>query len=92
MNWPCPRRARLQSLRRRTYDGWHVREITDEWGKPPDFVLEVASESTAEVDAGEMRKDYVALGIGEYWRFDETGRHHGTRLAGQRLVEEEYVA
>ena len=92
MNWPCPRRARLQSLRRRTYDEWPVREITDEWGKPPDFVLQVASESTAEVDAGEMRKDYVALGIGEYWRFDETGRHHGTRLAGQRLVEEEYVA
>ena len=66
--------------------------IVSEQGKPPDLVLEVASESTAEVDVGEKRKDYAALGIGEYWRFDETGRYHGTRLAGERLVEGEYAA
>ncbi len=66
--------------------------IVSEQGKPPDLVLEVASESTADVDVGEKREDYAALGIGEYWRFDETGRHHGTRLAGERLLEAEYVA
>ena len=66
--------------------------IISEQGKPPDLVLEVASESTAEVDVGEKRKDYAALGIGEYWRSDETGRYHGTRLAGERLVEGEYAA
>ena len=68
--------------------------VISEQGKPPDFVLEVASESTAEVDVGDKREDYAALGIPEYWRFDETetGRYHGARLAGERLVEGEYVA
>ena len=63
-------------------------------GKPPDFVLEVASESTAEIDVGAKRRDYAALGIPEYWRFDHTptGEHHGERLAGERLVNGEYVA
>ena len=68
--------------------------IVSEQGKPPDFVLEVASESTADVDVGAKRRDYAALGIPEYWRFDqtETGRHHGERLAGDRLADGEYVA
>ena len=66
--------------------------VVSEQGKPPDFVLEVASESTAEIDVGEKRRDYAALGIGEYWRFDETGEYHGVRLAGERLVEGEYLA
>ena len=66
--------------------------VISEQGKPPDFVLEVASESTAEIDVGDKRRDYAALGIPEYWRFDETGEHHGTRLAGERLVDREYAA
>ena len=66
--------------------------VVSEQGKPPDFVLEVASESTAEIDVGEKRRDYAGLGIPEYWRFDETGRHHGTRLSGERLVDGEYHA
>ena len=66
--------------------------VVSEQGKPPDFVLEVASESTAEIDVGEKRRNYAALGIGEYWRFDETGEHHGVRLAGERSVEGEYAA
>ena len=67
--------------------------VIAEQGKPPDFVLEIASESTGAVDVGAKREDYAALGIPEYWRFDgtETGRHHGSRLAGDRLVEGEYV-
>ncbi len=67
--------------------------IIAEQGKPPDFVLEVASESTGGVDVGAKREDYAALGIPEYWRFDETetGRYHGARLAGDRLVDGEYV-
>ena len=35
--------------------------------------------------------DYEALGIAEYWRFDSTGEHHGTRLAGDRLADGVYV-
>ena len=68
--------------------------VISEQGKPPDFVLEVASESTAAVDVGEKRRDYEALGIREYWRFDHTptGEFHGARLAGERLADGLYVA
>ena len=64
--------------------------IVSEQGKPPDFVLEVASESTAATDTGAKRRDYEALGIPEYWRFDHTGESHGTRLAGDQLVNGRY--
>ena len=64
--------------------------IVSEQGKPPDFVLEVASESTGAMDVGAKRVDYARLGIPEYWRFDETGEYHGARLAGDRLVEGRY--
>ena len=47
--------------------------------------MKVASPSMAEVDTGPKRHDYAALGIPEYWRFDETGNDHGTRLAGDIL-------
>lgn len=55
-------------------------------------MLEVASRSTGAEDTGLKRGDYAALGIAEYWRFDETGEHHGARLAGDRLVDGAYVA
>ena len=66
--------------------------IISEQGKPPDFVLEVASESTADTDTSEKRDDYAQLLIPEYWRFDQTGEYHGTRLAGDRLVNGAYQA
>ena len=47
--------------------------VVTEQGKPPDFVPEVASASTEEIDVGAKRRDYAALGIPECWRFDETG-------------------
>ncbi len=64
--------------------------VISEQGKPPDFVLEVASPSTGNTDVGAKRNDYEGFLIQEYWRFDETGEHHGTRLAGDRLVEGRY--
>ncbi len=64
--------------------------IISEQGKPPDFVLEVASASTATEDLGPKRDDYAAFGIPEYWRFDETGEWYGDRLAGERLVDGVY--
>ena len=64
--------------------------IISEQGKPPDFVLEVASRSTGRIDVRDKPADYAALGIPEYWRFDETGEHHGQRLAGDRLVGDRY--
>ena len=63
----------------------------EHWGKPPDFVLEIASESTAENDVTQKRDDYAAFGIPEYWRFDPSGgEYYGTGLAGDRLVDGAY--
>ena len=63
----------------------------EEWGKPPDFVLEIASEFTAENDVTVKRDDYAAFGIPEYWRFDPSGgEYYGTGLAGDRLVDGAY--
>ena len=64
--------------------------IISDQGKPPDFVLEVASPSTAKIDTIDKRREYAELGIPEYWRFDHTGESHGTRLAGDRLVGQHY--
>ncbi len=62
-----------------------------EAGKPPDFVLEVASETTARRDVGLERDIYARIGVPEYWRFDGTGgEHYGEPLAGDRLVEGSY--
>ena len=64
--------------------------VISEQGKPPDFILEIVSRSTGRQDVVEKRTAYADLGIPEYWRFDETGEFHGTRLAGDRLVDGQY--
>ena len=64
--------------------------VIAEQGKPPDFVLEIASRKTGREDTVGKRKDYAELGIPEYWRFDETGEFHQTMLAGDRLVGDQY--
>jgi hypothetical protein len=62
-----------------------------EQGKPPDFVLEVASKTTGFTDYNRKREDYAAFGIPEYWRFDPTsGQYHDAPLAGDRLIEGVY--
>ncbi len=66
--------------------------IISEQGKPPDFVLEVASPSTAETDIGKKAEDYALLGIREYWRFDSTGENYGEKLAGDRWEKGRYEA
>ena len=60
-------------------------------GKPPDFALEVASETTGKVDYTLKREVYARYGVREYWRFDPSGgRYHDAALAGDRLVGREY--
>ncbi len=71
------------------YWGRNAYVVSDQ-GKPPDFVLEIASRSTGRIDVTDKRVDYASLGIPEYWRFDETGQYHGARLGGDRLVGREY--
>ena len=70
--------------RNNTYRLWEV-------GKPPDFVLEIASESTASDDLGRKRDLYAELGVSEYWRYDGTGgEFYGEPLVGEYLVDGEY--
>ena len=64
--------------------------VISEQGKPPDLVMEIASRSTGQRDVEDKGLAYAALGIPEYWRFDETGDFHGTWLAGDRLWEGRY--
>ncbi len=65
--------------------------VIDRQGKAPDFVLEVASRSTGEVDYTDKREVYERFGVGEYWRFDPSGgEYHDAALAGDRLVDGVY--
>ncbi len=67
-----------------TYLLWEV-------GKPPDYVLEIASQSTARRDLGAKRDLYARIGVGEYWRYDQTGGDfYREPLVGERLVDGEY--
>ena len=73
-----------RAIERQGYD------ITEQ-GKPPDFVLEIASKTTGRVDYTEKRVDYERYGIPEYWRFDATGGdYHDAALAGDMLVDGRY--
>ena len=65
--------------------------VISEVGKPPDFVLEVASRSTGRRDYTVKRDIYASFEVAEYWRFDHTGgQYHDAPLAGDELVEGEY--
>ena len=65
--------------------------VISEVGKPPDFVLEVASRSTGRRDYTVKREGYAAYGVREYWRFDHTGgRFHDAPLAGDVLIDGEF--
>ena len=70
--------------RNNTYRLWEV-------GKPPEFVMEIASENTKSNDLIGKRDLYANLGIGEYWRYDATGGDfYGEPLVGERLIDGEY--
>ncbi len=63
----------------------------DDVGKPPEFVMEIASKRTAKNDYTRKRRAYARYGVPEYWRFDPTGdRRYPEPLAGDRLVGREY--
>ena len=70
--------------RRNTYLLWEV-------GKPPEFILEIGSRSTADVDMGRKRDLYADIGASEYWRHDPTGGDfYDEPLVGERLADGEY--
>ena len=75
--------------------GTHNRSSYFVWkeGKPPDWVLEVASPRKQAEDRGYKRRYYAEMGVPEYWLFDAKGDVYppGTpRLQGLKLVDGEY--
>ena len=65
--------------------------VISEVGKPPEFVLEIASRTTARRDETVKREGYAALGVPELWRFDGSGKDlYSQPLAGDRLVGDVY--
>ncbi len=61
-----------------------------EEGKPPDFVLEVASPSTAAKDARHKAREYARIGVREYWRLDPQGSLMGSPLEGYEAEGKQY--
>ena len=68
---------------RRTYLVWQE-------GKSPDFVMELASESTYQKDLGEKMQIYADLGITDYFLCDIEGLYLPTPLMGWTLVDSRY--
>ena len=68
----------LEALPEPSYKLWEA-------GRPPTFVLEVASPSTEDRDRGEKQALYASLGVREYWRFNPTGVLKGASQVGVRL-------
>ena len=64
--------------------------VIEEQGKPPDFVLEIASPSSRRRDTRTKRAAYANLEIPEYWRFDELAEDRRPKLAGDRLAGNRY--
>lgn len=69
----------LEALPDRSYKVWEA-------GRPPTFVLEVASPGTEARDRGEKQALYAAMGVAEYWRFDPMGFLKGADGPKVRLV------
>ena len=71
----------------------HIRSSYRLWEEPkaPDFVLEIASESTHRIDRGEKRDLYAGMGVVEYWQYDPVGDYLEPPLLGFRLVEGRYA-
>ncbi len=72
-----------------SYKLWEV-------GKPPEFVLEVSSQSSRELDRTKKVELYAGLGVREYFVFDpgdpeDVGDGQDGKLSGYRLWGRKYV-
>ena len=68
---------------RDSYKIWEV-------GRVPDFMMEVASTSTAAEDAGRKKDLYARLGVREFWLYDPKGGMHAPRLQAFELRHGRY--
>ena len=65
--------------------------VISEVGKPPDFVLEIASKTTSSRDETVKLEGYANMMAPEYWMFDGSGKGYYSRvLSGYRLVGDAY--
>lgn len=65
--------------------------VTYDEGKPPDFVLEVLSESTWRRDVGVKKTIYERMGVLEYWILDPVDAYvDPPPLKGFRLIGDRY--
>jgi len=75
----------VEKKMRRTYKLW-------EEGKGPDFVLELASESTYRYDLGRKKRLYASvLSVKEYYLYDPECQCLQPNLQGYRLVDGTYL-
>ena len=65
--------------------------VISEVGKPPDFVMEIASKTTSSRDETVKLEGYANMMAPEYWMFDGSGKGYYSRvLSGYRLVGDAY--
>ena len=65
--------------------------VISEVGKPPDFVMEIASKTTSSRDETVKLEGYANMMAPEYWMFDGSGKGYYSRvLSGNRLVGDAY--
>ena len=74
-------------------DRWRSSYRVWDEGKPPDWVLEVASDGTVGRDKGVKKDEYAKMGVREYWLFDAQGTVFDAgepRLQGYALAGDQY--
>ena len=59
--------------------------MISEVGKPPEFVLEIASRTTARRDETVKREGYAKLSVPECWGFDGSGRDTTPSRCGEAV-------
>ncbi|MBE9187074.1 Uma2 family endonuclease [Microcoleus sp. LEGE 07076] len=74
-------------VRKRQRDNY---KIWKEAGIAPQFVLEITSETTQDVDQEIKPETYRSLGVREYFQYDPSGDYLNPILQGVRLVNNQY--
>ena len=74
----------VENRPRRSYKVW------EENGKTPDWVLEVTSKSTRDVDEQKKPITYAQMGVREYFQYDPSGDYLKPALKGRSLVGNSY--
>lgn len=74
-------------VRKRKRDNY---KVWQEGGITPQFVLEITSETTQDVDQETKPETYRSLGVREYFQYDPSGDYLNPILQGVRLVNGQY--